>query len=257
MARKLIVGTKHVPPFALKNADGQWKGISIELWRHLADELDLEYELREMTLDEMLAGLESGELDAAVAAISVTAERHERVEFCHPHFTTGLGIAVSASRSTSSWSLVRRIVSWRVLAIVAVMFVIICTGGMLFWLVERRRNQTLFGDNRRQGVGLGVWWSLILLLGPQGDCAGQPLGPVPRGLLYVGEHLVVVAADRRDRLGIDGTTIGNRHFTSGRLAARPRRDGRVQYQCRVPTASPDQISDKTVRPGCDESRGRR
>jgi ABC-type amino acid transport substrate-binding protein len=34
---KLVVGTKHSPPFAIKNPDGEWTGISIELWRHLAD----------------------------------------------------------------------------------------------------------------------------------------------------------------------------------------------------------------------------
>lgn len=32
---KLIVGTKHVPPFAIKDASGSWSGISIELWRQI------------------------------------------------------------------------------------------------------------------------------------------------------------------------------------------------------------------------------
>jgi len=46
---KLIVGTKHIPPFAMKNPDGPWRGISIELWRQIAADLNLEYELREVT----------------------------------------------------------------------------------------------------------------------------------------------------------------------------------------------------------------
>ncbi len=83
-------------PFAMKNADGSWTGISVELWKHLSDELNLEYELQELSLEEMLMRLEAGQLDAAVAAISATSARHERVGFCHPHFSTGLGIAVSA-----------------------------------------------------------------------------------------------------------------------------------------------------------------
>ena len=40
-AGKLAVGTKHSPPFAFKNPDGQWTGISIEMWKHLTDELNL------------------------------------------------------------------------------------------------------------------------------------------------------------------------------------------------------------------------
>jgi len=43
---KLVVGTKHVPPFAVKNPDGSWNGISIELWKKVAGELGVEYELR-------------------------------------------------------------------------------------------------------------------------------------------------------------------------------------------------------------------
>src|SRR4029079_12035259 len=34
--RELIIGTKEAPPFALKHADGTWTGISIELWRDIA-----------------------------------------------------------------------------------------------------------------------------------------------------------------------------------------------------------------------------
>ena len=165
---KLVVGTKHSPPFAIKNPDGKWTGISIELWRHLTDELNLEYEFREQTLDEMFAGLESGELDVAVAAISVTAQRHQRVDFCHPHFTTGLGIAVSAKNRASQWTLLRRVVSPRLLSIVGIMLGIVVVCGLLFWLFERELNTSMFGTRRRQGIGMGVWWSMTLLLGHKG-----------------------------------------------------------------------------------------
>lgn len=138
------------------------------MWKQLTDELNLEYELRELTIEQMLSGLASGELDAAVAAISVTAERSERVDFCHPHFSTGLGIAVSADEGGGSLSLVKRIVSKRLLIIVAVMIGIVMACGMMFWIAERKNNTTMFGGGKRQGIGMGVWWSTILLLGHKG-----------------------------------------------------------------------------------------
>ncbi len=164
----LLVGVKHSPPFAFKNPDGRWTGISIELWKHLADELNLEYSFREVPLDEMIDALSSRELDAAVAAISVTADRHARVEFCHPHFSTGLGIAVSTNHQASSWALLRNILSTRLLHIVAVTMGVVVVCGLLFWLLERQRNESMFGGLRRQGIGMGVWWSIILLLGHKG-----------------------------------------------------------------------------------------
>ena len=49
-AARLVVATKESPPFSFRGANGQWTGISVELWRHMANELGLEYEFREMSL---------------------------------------------------------------------------------------------------------------------------------------------------------------------------------------------------------------
>ncbi|KAA5539772.1 transporter substrate-binding domain-containing protein [Roseiconus nitratireducens] len=174
----LLVGTKVSPPFAIKNSDGSWSGISIELWDHLADELDLEYELVEMSLDQMLTELEAGRLDAAVAAISVTSDRHERVGFCHPHFSTGLGIAVSARERTTAWSLVNRIVSSRLVKIIGSMIGIVLVCGLLFWVFERKTNTLMFGGKRRSGIGMGIWWSTILLFGHKGVVPVSVMGRI-------------------------------------------------------------------------------
>lgn len=164
----LLVATKSSPPFSFRGEDGEWTGISIELWRQLAEELELDYEFREATLAEMLDGVETGTFDAAVAAITVTAERHERVDFCHPHHTTGFGVAVSARHGTDTWVLVRRILSPRLLLIVGLMIAVVLGCGLLFWRFERRDNESMFGGERRRGIGMGVWWSTILLFGHKG-----------------------------------------------------------------------------------------
>ena len=187
----LRVGTKQSPPFAIKKPDGSWTGISIELWKHLTDELNLEYELEELTLDEMLTGLEASELDAAVAAISVTSDRHERVGFCHPHFSTGLGIAVSSRDRTNFWSLLRRIVSSRLTIIFLTMVGIVIVCGLLFWVFERNRNKTMFGGKRREGIGMGVWWSTTLLLGNKGVVPASAMGRLLAGLAMFSSIIIV------------------------------------------------------------------
>jgi len=40
-AQKLIVGVKEAPPFAIKQADNTWSGLSIELWQAIAMDLHL------------------------------------------------------------------------------------------------------------------------------------------------------------------------------------------------------------------------
>ena len=46
-SRTLIVGTREVPPFAMKNSEGTWTGVSIDLWRQIAAALNLPFEFQE------------------------------------------------------------------------------------------------------------------------------------------------------------------------------------------------------------------
>ena len=100
--RTMVIGTKDAPPFSMRDAGGRWHGISIELANRIAAEIDLEIEYREVTLDGLLAGVQDGTLDAAVAALTVTSEREEVIDFTHAFHTSGLGIAVPA-KSESGW----------------------------------------------------------------------------------------------------------------------------------------------------------
>src|SRR4051794_21536743 len=45
MQREIVVGTKEAAPFSMKNADGNWVGISIDLWRRIADEKKIRYRI--------------------------------------------------------------------------------------------------------------------------------------------------------------------------------------------------------------------
>jgi hypothetical protein len=45
--RELIIGTKDAPPFAMQSPDGKWRGVGIELWRHVAKKLHLSYRFEE------------------------------------------------------------------------------------------------------------------------------------------------------------------------------------------------------------------
>ena len=39
----MVVGTMRVPPFVLRGDDGQWGGLSIDLWKLIAAELKLAF----------------------------------------------------------------------------------------------------------------------------------------------------------------------------------------------------------------------
>jgi ABC-type amino acid transport substrate-binding protein len=119
-ASELVIGTKESPPFALRGTDGRWSGISVELWREIASDLDLRFRFVERDVPGLLSGLDDGSLDASVAALTMTAARERSIDFTHPFHTTGLGIAVSG-RPESGWvSIARRIASLEFLGVIGV-----------------------------------------------------------------------------------------------------------------------------------------
>jgi ABC-type amino acid transport substrate-binding protein len=160
----LLVGTKEAPPFAVKNEDGTWRGLTIELWDRIAGEMDLAYALRETALQGLLAGLESRDLDAAVGALTVTAERLHRIDFSHPFHTSGLGIAVPAEKGGGRWlSLLARFFSFDFARGVGALALVLAAVGLVVWLLERRRNPEQFGGRLGHGVGSGFWWSAVTM----------------------------------------------------------------------------------------------
>jgi polar amino acid transport system substrate-binding protein len=157
--RELIVGTKEAPPFAMKAPNGTWRGISIELWQHVADDMHLRYRFaEEATVQGLLDGVATGKYDIAVAALTVTAARERLVDFTQPFYATGLGIAVPVGGTASWLPVIRAMTSFgfaqAVLALIGLALIV----GILIWLFERGRNED-FGGGISKGLSTGVLWS--------------------------------------------------------------------------------------------------
>jgi len=161
---KLIVGTKEAPPFSMKAPDGTWHGISIDLWDIVARELELEYELREYDLQGLLDAVKTGEVDAGVAALTITGEREQIMDFTHPFYTTGFGIAVGSLEQGSSWThVLNRMASKGFLLRLGTLLGILLVVGFLIWVVEARANPEQFGGGILKGIGSGFWWAGVTL----------------------------------------------------------------------------------------------
>ena len=158
----VVVGTKETPPFTIKNVDGTWSGISIELWSSIAKDLELEYEVKEFDLKGLLEAVEKGRVDVAVAALTITADREKRMDFTHPFYTTGLGIEVSRNPEGTWLTVVRRIFSGQFLSVVLALVLLLVFVGFLVWLVERRRNPEQF-DRGPRGIWAGFWWAAVTM----------------------------------------------------------------------------------------------
>lgn len=157
-----VVGTKIAPPFAFRDEDGTWRGIGIELWDQVAESLGIRYELRETTLDGLISGVESGELDASVAAITVTPGREMRIDFTQAFYSSGLGIAVPSEGGSSWRGFLALFFQPRFLQVVAVLALILFAAGLVVWVFERTSNHEQFRPGWR-GLLDSFWWSAVTM----------------------------------------------------------------------------------------------
>ena len=157
--KQLVVGTKEAPPFAMKDEQGNWKGVSIDLWRHIAGRMGLQYRFVEAeSVNSLLDGVRAGNFDVAVAAITVTPAREQQVDFTTPYFHSGTGVAVQADRISNWLPVIRSIASYSFLQAALALLGLTFLAGLLIWFFERRSNAA-FAGGVAQGLSSGVWWS--------------------------------------------------------------------------------------------------
>ncbi len=156
---RLVVGIRERPPFAMKNPDGTWSGIAVDLWRSIAGQLGVSYELRERERDALIRGIRDGSLDVVVDAIATTVELERVVDFTQPYYTTGLGIAVPRHVGGDWMGALRHVLSADLLRLLIIIAVMMLLAGTLMWLIERKRNAPHFGGRATDGIGSALWWS--------------------------------------------------------------------------------------------------
>lgn len=161
--KHLVVGTKISPPFVMENEDGTLTGISVDLWKEIAQDLGVTYEFKKSDFKEMLENVETAKVDLAISAITVNAEREEFLDFTHSYYSTGLGIAVLPRQKRGWFNLLSSFLSIEFLKVLLGLSMLILISGFLLWLFERKRNPEQFGESALKGIGSGFWWSAVTM----------------------------------------------------------------------------------------------
>lgn len=80
-------------PFEFKQGD-EYVGFDIDLWALIAEELDLEYQLRPMDFSGILPALQTNNVDVALAGITITEERQQAIDFSDGYYDSGFILMV-------------------------------------------------------------------------------------------------------------------------------------------------------------------
>lgn len=78
------------PPFNFTNADGSLGGFDVALAQALCKEMQVQCEIKAQDWDGIIPALKAQKYDAIVAAMSITPERQQAVDFTEPYFSSSL-----------------------------------------------------------------------------------------------------------------------------------------------------------------------
>ena len=101
-AKVLRVGTE--PAFApfefQKEGSKELTGFDIDLVKAVGKQMGYKVEIQNMGFDALIPALEAGNIDVAIAGMSITDERKKVVAFSDPYYTSGLLIMVPKDNTT-------------------------------------------------------------------------------------------------------------------------------------------------------------
>ena len=101
-AKVLRVGTE--PTFApfefQKEGSKDYDGFDMDLARAIGKQMGAKVEIVNMGFDALIPALNAGNIDAAIAGMTITDERKKAVTFSDPYYTSGLIVMVKKDNTT-------------------------------------------------------------------------------------------------------------------------------------------------------------
>lgn len=83
-------------PFEFKQGD-KYVGFDIDMWDTIANDLGIEYKLQPMDFSGILPALQTNNIDAALAGITITEERRKAIDFSDGYYDSGFILMVDVN----------------------------------------------------------------------------------------------------------------------------------------------------------------
>lgn len=91
---RVVTDPSFVPFEMMDQKTGEMVGFDMEIIAEVADRAGFDYKLNTMDFNGIIPALQTGNVDIAIAGITITEEREEIVDFSDPYYDSGLRILV-------------------------------------------------------------------------------------------------------------------------------------------------------------------
>jgi len=94
---RVVTDPSFVPFEMMDQETGEMVGFDMDILAEIAERAGFEYDLRTMDFNGIIPAVQTGNVDIAIAGITITEEREEIVDFSDPYYDSGLKILVRAN----------------------------------------------------------------------------------------------------------------------------------------------------------------
>ena len=160
----LRVAVYDLAPYGSVGPDGEFQGVSVELWRRVAEEIGRQYRLTPVAqMDAILSGLEQGRFDAAVGAITITPERAARINFSYPAHRSGVAVALRREAGPVSALVAYGLVAVELSSLIAGMLALLLAIGVAMWFIERPSRSADAPESSVVTLRDGIYWAVVTM----------------------------------------------------------------------------------------------
>jgi ABC-type amino acid transport substrate-binding protein len=161
---RLRVAVYDVPPYGYVDSDGSISGVSVDLWRRVAEKLGRQFELTPISdMESVLGGLQQGRFDAAIGAITITPERQERVDFSYPAHRSGVAVALRKEKGPLSALRSYVAAASELSSLILVSLTLLVLVGVAMWCIERRHPAGRGSESSVDTLRDGLYWAVVTM----------------------------------------------------------------------------------------------
>ena len=161
----LRVAVYDVPPYGYVDSDGSISGVSVDLWRRVAEQMEWPFRLIPISdMESIISGLEQGRFDAAIGAITITPERAARIDFSYPAHRSGVAIALRKETGPIFALMSYAAAVSELTPLILVTLIMLIFIGIAMWIVERRVQSASQGsESSVVSLRDGLYWAVVTM----------------------------------------------------------------------------------------------
>ncbi len=96
----LVMGTSaDYPPFEYVAENNTIVGFDVDIAKYIANKYGYKLEIKDIPFDSLIPALQAGEIDFIVAAMTITAEREQQVDFSIPYYNATQAVLIKSDHA--------------------------------------------------------------------------------------------------------------------------------------------------------------